>query len=79
MDAFAEVGIIPSYSENKEGDKSALECLMAVKPLVSSVKAGEGRNSEERMSVMGMRWGFASLFAEPAAAPMRGSAGVGPS
>jgi hypothetical protein len=48
---------------------------MTMKPLVSSVKVGKGRNNEERMSVMGMRCGLASLFAERAAVPVRESAG----
>jgi hypothetical protein len=50
-----------------------------VKPLISSVKAGGGGNNKERMSVMGITCGFASLSAEPAAVPVRGSAGQGPS
>jgi hypothetical protein len=52
---------------------------MTVKPWVSSVKAGEGWKSRERMSVTGISCGLASLFAEPAAVPVRGSAGEGPS
>jgi len=50
-----------------------------VKPLISSVKAAGGGNSKERMSVMGITYGFASPFADAAAVPVRGSAGLGPS